>query len=129
MEFEEEQGSNLGAWIALAVAAVVAIVLILGIMLGWPHYRVYANELRGKATLREAEWNRQVLVEEAEAMKLAELTRAEGVAEANRIIGESLEGNDEYLRYLWIQGLHDGNSEVIYVPTEANLPILEAGQR
>lgn len=32
----------------------------------------------------------------------------------------------EYIQYLWVQGLHDGSSEVIYVPTEANLPVLEA---
>jgi hypothetical protein len=52
--------------------------------------------------------------------------RAIGVAEANEIIGESLRENEAYLRYLWINGLHDGSSEVIYIPTEANLPILEA---
>lgn len=28
----------------------------------------------------------------------------------------------------WVKGLTDGSSEVIYVPTEANLPILEAGR-
>ncbi|UCF13227.1 MAG: hypothetical protein JSW06_02940 [Thermoplasmatales archaeon] len=39
---------------------------------------------------------------------------------------ESLKQNEAYLRYLWIQGLHDGSSEVIYIPTEANLPILES---
>lgn len=59
----------------------------------------------------------------------AEVERAKGVAEANRIIGESLKNNEGYLRYLWIQGLQDGSSEVIYVPTEASLPILEATRR
>ena len=48
------------------------------------------------------------------------------MAEANKIIGASLKSNEAYLRYLWIQGLQDGSSEVIYIPTEANLPILEA---
>ena len=48
------------------------------------------------------------------------------VEKANEIIGNSLKDNDAYLRYLWIKGLHDGSSEVIYIPTEANLPILEA---
>ena len=42
--------------------------------------------------------------------------------------GESLKNNESYLRYLWIQGLQDGTSEVIYIPTEANLPILEAAR-
>ena len=51
------------------------------------------------------------------------------MAEANRIIGDSLKGNDAYLRYLWILGLQDGSSETIYIPTEANLPIMEATRR
>ena len=59
-------------------------------------------------------------------MAQAEVERAKGVAEANEIIGESLKENEAYLRYLWIIGLQDGSSEVIYIPTEANLPILEA---
>ena len=76
-----------------------------------------------------------MLVEEAQAKKLsakhlaeAEVERAKGVAEANKILGDSLKDNDAYLRYLWIQGLHDGKGETIYVPTEANFPILEAGR-
>lgn len=92
-------------------------------------------ELRGKAALREAEWSRRIAIEEASAkmesaslLAAAEIERAKGVAEANRIIGDSLRENEAYLRYLWIQGLQDGNGEVIYVPTEANLPILEAGR-
>lgn len=33
------------------------------------------------------------------------------------------------LRYLWIQGLQEGATpQVVYVPTEAGLPILEAGR-
>ena len=32
----------------------------------------------------------------------------------------------EYIKWKWVEGLHDGSSEVIYVPTETNLPILEA---
>ncbi len=93
-----------------------------------PKYRVYSQTLRGQAALREAEWSRKIIVEEAEAQRQAEIARAEGAAEANRIIGESLKGNPEYLTYRWILALSDGNSETIYVPTEGNLPILEAGR-
>lgn len=53
-----------------------------------------------------------------------EVARAKGVSEANKIIADSI--SEEYIQYLWVQGLNDGSSEVIYVPTEANLPILEA---
>ena len=104
-----------------------------GCMYGYPKYRLYSQELRGQANLREAEWSKQIIIEEARAEKesstlkaQSEIERAKGVAEANKIIGDSLQGNESYLRYLWIQGLNDGSSEVIYVPTEANLPLLEA---
>lgn len=115
------------------VGALVGALLIAGGCYGVPTYRVWQKGLAGKAQLREAEWNRQIQVKEAEAheeaavaLAGAEVERAKGVAEANKIIGDSLRNNDAYLRYLWIIGLHDGSSEVIYIPTEANLPILEA---
>lgn len=113
--------------------AVLVIAVIIIAMFGLPLYRVWQKEKRGQASLREAEWSKKIAIEEAKAIKEsakhkaeAEIERAKGVAEANKIIGESLRENEEYLRYLWIQGLQDGTSEVIYVPTEANLPILEA---
>lgn len=123
---------NAGASIVLTFFFVVLVVVG---MLVWPQYNVWRLELRGKAALREAEWSRRIAIEEASAkmesaslLAAAEIERAKGVAEANRIIGDSLRENEAYLRYLWIQGLQDGNGEVIYVPTEANLPILEAGR-
>lgn len=57
---------------------------------------------------------------------MAEVERAKGVAEANVIHGDSLKDNEAYLRYLWTIGLQDDSSKVIYIPTEANLPIMEA---
>lgn len=57
-----------------------------------------------------------------------EVAKAEGVAKANQIIGDSLKSNDSYLKYLWIRGLKDTKGQVIYVPTEAGLPILEASR-
>jgi hypothetical protein len=115
------------------VIVVMVLMVFSGIFWAWPKYRIYAQTLRGQASLQEAEWDRQIAVEEAQARldsaeldAQAEVIRAQGVANANAIIGESLRGNEAYLRYLWINGLHDGTSEVIYIPTEANLPILEA---
>ncbi|MCK4670230.1 MAG: hypothetical protein KAT43_03425 [Nanoarchaeota archaeon] len=115
------------------VMAILIIAVILIAMFGLPVYRVWQKEKRGEANLREAEWSKKIAIEEAKAIKEsakyraeAEVERAKGVAEANKIIGASLRENEQYLRYLWILGLQDGNSEVIYVPTEANLPLLEA---
>lgn len=102
----------------------------------FPNYSVWQQGLAGEAELKRAEQNRKIAVNEAEAKRdaatmlaEAEVERAKGVAQANKIIGDSLRENEQYLRYLWIQGLQDGSSEVIYVPTEAGLPILEAGNR
>ncbi len=119
-----------------AVAAIMLILTIVGLSF-WlgPHYNVYSQRLAGEAKLREAEYSRQIAVEEAKArlesaklLKEAEIQRAQGVAESNRIIGQGLKGNHEYLMYLWIQSLGDKDNHVIYVPTEANIPILEAGR-
>ncbi|MCP4353716.1 MAG: hypothetical protein GY795_50355 [Desulfobacterales bacterium] len=122
---------------ALILSVCIICVLAIGTLLwGLPKYRVYRLELEGKARLKQAEWTKKITIESAraekEAAKLkaeAEVERAKGVAQANKIIGESLKNNESYLRYLWIQGLQDGSSEVIYIPTEAGLPILEAGKR
>ena len=113
---------------------IVAFVVLL--MAGCPYYNVWEQDLAGKAALARASQDRQIAVQEALAKREAatnlaeaEIERAKGVAKANQIIGDSLRNNEEYLRYLWIDGLQQNKSQVIYVPTEANLPILEAGKR
>ena len=125
----------MGIAVTLTIIAIIISGGTCGIFYAYPQYRLYNQTARGEASLREAEYSKKILVETALAEKdaavykaQAEVERARGVAEANKIIGDSLKNNDAYLRYLWIQGLHDGNSETIYIPTEANLPILEASR-
>jgi len=117
----------------LVFIAIFGVSIILGLMFGMPMYNVWQQEMTGKAEFSRAEQNRRIKVEEARAEKEsavfraeAEIIRAEGVAKANEIIGGSLKDNKDYLTYLWIQALYDESNSVIYVPTEANLPILEA---
>lgn len=102
-------------------------------MAGCPYYNVWQQGMAGKAALMKATQDRQIAVQEAEAKKesagslaQAEIIRAGGVAEANKIIGDSLKNNEAYLRYLWVDSLQQTKNQVIYVPTEANLPIMEA---
>lgn len=120
-----------------SLSGLVLASLIAAVMAGCPQYNVWRRGLSGEAQLREAEWNRQIAIQEAKAKKesaimlaQAEVERAKGVAKANEIIAEGLQGHDEYLRYLWIQALEhtatQQGGQVIYVPTEANLPIMEA---
>jgi len=114
--------------IGLAVCALIA--LLMG---GCPHYDVWQQGLAGQAALARATQDRQIAIQEAQAKReaavmlaQAEVERAKGVAAANKIIGDSLRNNEDYLRYLFVNGLENTKNQVIYVPTEANLPILEA---
>ena len=122
-------------WVLLVI---IVIGLLCGGLYGCPKYSVYNQRLQGEAELARAESNRRIAIAEAEAKKEsakqlaeAEVIRAEGVAKANTIIGDSLKNNEAYLRYLYITGLNesdDKGNKIIYVPTEAGLPILEAGR-
>jgi regulator of protease activity HflC (stomatin/prohibitin superfamily) len=96
-----------------------------------PLYGVYSKTLSGKAQLQEAEFTRQVAVLEAQAkmdsaskLAEAEVIRAQGVAKANSIIGDSLKGNPSYLQYLWItQGEEKSNRTVYMVPSNGGAPV------
>ena len=102
---------------------------------GCPQYRLYSQELSGRAKLAEAQSSRQIAVLEARAkmessaaLAGAEVVRAEGAAKANKVLQNSLGGPEGYLRYLQIQALQDTNARLIYVPTESGLPITEAAR-
>ncbi len=117
------------------VTGVILILSLLG-MWGCPQYSVYQQNLEGEAELARATQNRQISIQEAQAKKEsakdlaeAEVIRAEGVARANKIIGESLKANEGYLHYLFINNLEHTKNQVIYLPTEAGLPILEANRK
>lgn len=120
--------------ISITVASLAALAFVLW---GFPQLGVYNRTLAGKASLMEAESTRQVKVLEAKAKRdaasleaEAEIERAKGVAEANRIIGDSLKDNPRYLQYLYIVGLQEGSEKgnrTIYVPTEGGLPVPTLG--
>ena len=115
----------------MAIGALVLAVLVA--MFAYPQYRVYCQRLAGEAALAEAQSSRRVAILEARAKKEsaialaeAEVIRAEGAAKANRILQDSLGGPEGYLRYLQIQALEESKASLIYVPTEAGLPVTEA---
>jgi len=97
------------------------------------HMKDQTND--GAAQLAHARSSREIAVTEAKAklesaemLAAADTIRAHGVARSNQIIGESLKNNVEYLHWLWIDNIEKNPNAVIYIPTEANLPILEAGK-
>lgn len=131
---DEKMEQTIGK-IFVAVSAIFIATVFLG-MWGCPQYNVYQQRMDGESQLAHAEYSKKVQVQDAmgkleaaKSLAQAEIERAKGVAQANKIIGDSLKSNEAYLRYLWIHQLGEGKSDVIYVPTEANLPVLEAGKR
>jgi len=137
MRSNEDQNMNLKTiilGILLGIVFLLAIVSIIWLFsAGGRIYDVWAQGKEGEAELAKAESNRQIktleaksVLESSKHLADAEIIRARGMAEANQIIGDSLKGNESYLRYLWIQGLQTNQMQVVYVPTEANLPILES---
>lgn len=110
--------------------------LIGAMMWGMPTYNVYHSRMAGEAELAQATYTKQVSVQTAQAtlssaslLAQAEIERAKGVRGANDIIAGGLGGPDGYLRYLYIDMLRNQqDKQIIYVPTEATLPVLEAGR-
>ena len=107
----------------------------LGVAVGYPKYLIWQQEQEGAAELAKAEQNRQIAIQEARAkeesaksLANAEVIRAEGVAKANKIIGDSLQNNDAYIHYLWIEALKESKDQVIYIPTEAGIPVTESAR-
>ena len=115
------------------IAAATLLLLISGII-GVPYYRVWQQEMSGKAEFAKAEQNRKIKIEEAkanlESEKLnaqAEIERAKGAAEAIKIENGQL--TTTYIQYLWVrQQSNNQIQKIVYIPTEASMPILEAGK-
>ena len=86
----------------------------------------FSVSIENKLKTEQEALQKQFELEKAKKDAEIEVVRAKGVAQSNEIIAGSI--TEGYLRYLWIQGLQTNQMQVIYVPTEANLPIMEAGR-
>ena len=82
----------------------------------------FRESIEAKLTAEQRVQQKQFELEQAKKEAEIEVARAEGAAKAQAIIRETL--SDSYLQYLWIQTLNE-NPNVIYVATEANLPIFK----
>ena len=119
--------------VLIAKLVLLTIIFIGFFMWVFPIYNVWQREMSGKAQLAEAQWNKKIQIEEAvanlESEKLnaqSEIERAKGMSEAIRIEGGSL--TPTYIQYLWVRQNKFNDKTTIYIPTEANLPILEANR-
>ncbi len=97
-------------------------VLLRDVQLPRPFAESIQVKLRTEQEALQKEFELQKATKDAEI----EVARARGVAQSNTIISGSLDAN--YLWYLWIKGLQAGSMQVIYVPTEGNIPIMEANR-
>lgn len=113
------------------------LVLLLWILVGYPKWRVWAAHQAGLADLQRARNEQQIQTARAQGRldasglnKKAAIVEAEAVAAQIDAIGSQLTRHDLYLRWQWIKMMEDTHSDsetsIIYVPTEANIPILEA---
>ena len=116
----------------LSIVGILVFIVAIALVIPW--YNVWSQEMEGKAEFAKAEQNRKIKIEEAkanlEAEKLnaqAEVERAKGAAEAIRIENGSI--TPTYIQYLWVRQQSDlSDKTVIYIPTESNLPLLEASR-
>lgn len=128
----ERKENAIVAVVVLAIVA-VAIGLLVGIFFLFQASKVYSKQQTGRAQLAEAEFSKQVQIEEAranlESQKLnaqAEVERAKGAAQAIEIEDGKL--SERYIQYLYVQNLEKLDTQLIYVPTEGGLPLLEASR-
>lgn len=130
MSYGYNEGLSKFAKIMICVGGIVVIALFTLFLWGCPQYNVWHAEMAGKAQLAEAEYSKQILIQEAnanlEAEKLnaeAEVVRAQGTADARSVEGFGMT-NEEYIQYLWVKKLSMADTSVIYLPSEGGIPVL-----
>lgn len=121
-----EKRSNI---LMLITFIVIGSVFIITPMIGIPIYNVWQKGLSGKADLRRAEQQKQILIEQAKAEKEAAEYRAEAIEVMGKMAAKYPEYRHQEFIGAFAQALEDGKiQQIIYVPTEANIPIVEVGR-
>lgn len=122
--------STLLKWLFTAFSLILLFVIfVYGILIGHKYYAVWSAEMKGKARLMEASQSKQIMIETAKAEVEAATLRANAI----EIIGKKAKEYPEYRMQEFIGAFgealnNDKINTIIYVPTEANIPILEAGR-
>lgn len=119
-----------------AIGVALCVGVLAGVLMLWQPLRVYiaeysvrTAELQGEAQFKQAEQNRQILVEQARAERDAAQLTADAIA----IVGQAAKDFPEYRQQEFIRAFGEAVKDhavntVIYVPTEGNIPITEAGR-
>lgn len=117
-------------WYILAfwTSVTVGVFAVIGFLMWFfPVYGVWQQGKSGEAALQKAEETRQIQIVQAQAEKDAAKLRADAIA----IVGQAAKDFPEYRSQEFIgafaEALSQGNiSQIMYIPTEANIPITEA---
>jgi len=80
----------------------------------------FRDSIEAKLTAEQKVQQKRFELEQAKKDAEIEIARAEGAARSQEIVRSTL--SDSYLQYLWIKTLNE-NPNVIYVATEANMPV------
>lgn len=113
----------------LLLITLICIILTLSLLIGIPLYNVWNQGKVGEAALKRAESEKQIMIETAKA----ELESAKIRAEAINVVGKASKEFPEYREQEFIgafgEAIKSGQIEqIIYVPTEANIPIIEVNR-
>jgi hypothetical protein len=132
----EQEAARRTWWVKLTVgvtAGALVLIVALWLLIAWagPKLNLYKSNTEKQAVIKEQEAiseaevfaaEKRVIAARAEAE--ARRIEAEGIADAQKIITATL--TPEYLRWRYYEVLATTANQVIYVPTEAALPITEA---
>jgi hypothetical protein len=130
---EYDREARIAKWAGIIIAA--TLITTIGLIFVWklatPKLNLYRSNTEKQAVIKEQEAiseasvyaaEKRVITAKAEAD--ARRIEAEGLADAQAIISATL--TPEYLQWRYYEVLATTNNQVIYLPTEAGLPITEA---
>jgi len=125
---EESHYRRVRFWIIASIVGVFLLVVLYMVVM--PPYYVWSARLNGEAELAHANSARRIQITQAEAEKEAATLRAQAI----EIVGKAAQDYPQYRTQEFIgafaEALREGKiTQIMYVPTEANIPITEAGKR
>jgi len=82
----------------------------------------FKESIEAKLAAEQKAGKKKFELDQAKIDAQIEIARAKGAAQAQKIVRSTL--SDSYLHYLWIKTLNQ-NPNVIYVATEANMPVFK----
>lgn len=130
IEVSSTEDKEISAITVTAIISIPVLIVLVALFWGLPIWNVWKSGLSGEAALRRAEQEKMIMIEQARAEKESAVLRAEAI----EIIGAATKEFPEYRQQEFIgafaNAIQDGSiRQIIYVPTEANIPITEAGHR